>query len=121
MDTRYNKDAAGPPIFFTVQGTHNRKYAAWVFPDPSRHMMRQPDDVLCEASFHKICHRFQLVHEDLEKALISEVDGIVGQLQNPECASDSSGMDDEWEDHSMRWDLLWKPRKRKREDKHKDD
>jgi hypothetical protein len=42
--------------------------------------------------FEKICHRFKLVRRDLEDALADEVKVIVGQLQNLEYESDSSGM-----------------------------
>jgi len=87
-DERYNNDVAGPSFFFSVQGTHNRKDTAWVFPDPSRHVIRQPD-VLCQASFDKICHRFRVVREDLEKALVSEVNGVVRELQVSYYDSDS--------------------------------
>jgi hypothetical protein len=123
IDRRYTEDVAGPPLLFSVQGTHNLKYSAWVFPDPSKHFTRQPD-VLSQASFDMICHRFRLVREDLMKALVSEVNGIVGELQNSEylSASDSSGMDDasEWSHYLMRLDQILN-RKRRRKDRDQDD
>ena len=45
------------------------------------------------AAFDQICDRFKLVHEDLEAALVSEVDSRMSELQDPDYDSDSSGMD----------------------------
>jgi hypothetical protein len=46
-----------------------------------------------------ICRQFRLVHDNLERTLVSEVRGIVGKLQKSECAyygiDDEFGMDDE--------------------------
>ena len=50
------EDIGGPPILFTVKGTHNHKYTAWVFPNPSKHIMMKSD---C-AAFDQICDRFKL-------------------------------------------------------------
>lgn len=100
-DERYKEDVAGPPILFTVNGTHNRKYTAWVFPDPSKHIGRH---CLKRAVFDRICNRFKLVREDLEMALVSEVKTIIRELQKPEYASDSSGIDDDCDDRSDLWD-----------------
>jgi hypothetical protein len=79
VDGRYKEDVAGPPILFTVNGTHNHKYTAWVFPDPSTHI--KPD---CPQRADKICNRFKLVREDLEMALVSEVKVIISELRMPE-------------------------------------
>ena len=88
VDGRYKEDVAGTPILFTVNGTHNHKYIAWVFPDPSKHIMMKSD---C-AAYDQICNRFKLVREDLEAALVSEVDSRMSELQEPDYDSDSSGM-----------------------------
>jgi hypothetical protein len=81
-------DAAGPPLLFSVSGTHSSKYAAWVFPNPSTHIKDHPLNTIL---FDKVRHRFKLVRRDLENALVDEVKVIVGQLQNLEYESDSSG------------------------------
>ena len=86
---RYTHDLDGPPLLFSVSGTHNSKYTAWVFPDPATHIKHHSLD---STSFDKVYHRFKLVRRDLEDALVDEVNGIMGQLQKLEYESDSSGM-----------------------------
>lgn len=44
-----------------------------------------------------VCRRFALVREDTEKALISQVEGIIPELRKAMHDSDSSGLSDEWE------------------------
>jgi hypothetical protein len=100
VDGRYKEDVAGPPIFFTVNGTHSHKHTAWVFPDPSKHIK---SDCLQRAAFDRICNRFKLVREDLEMALVSEVKGIIHELRMPDYESDSSGMDDDSGDRLELW------------------
>ena len=51
-------------------------------------------------SFVKVCHLFELVHEDLEDAPCSLVNDIVGKFQKLYHAFDSSGLEgDKWHDH----------------------
>jgi hypothetical protein len=69
-DGRYTNDAAGPPLLFSVGGTHSSKYIAWVFLNPLTHVKHHSLD---STSFDKVCHRFKLVHRDLEDALVNEV------------------------------------------------
>jgi OTT_1508-like deaminase len=82
-------DAAGPPLLFSISGTHSSKYAAWVFPNPLTHIKDDPLDTIL---FDKVCHRFKLVRKDLEDALVDEVKVIVGQLRDIKYESDSSSM-----------------------------
>jgi len=90
---RYTNDAAGPPLLFSVGGTHSSKYTAWLFPNPLTHLTHHGlEGESKKASFNKVCHRFKLIRKDLEDALVDEVNIIVGQLQNMEYESDSSGM-----------------------------
>ncbi|KIM83277.1 hypothetical protein PILCRDRAFT_7235 [Piloderma croceum F 1598] len=97
QDRRYDIDIAGPPLLFSVQGTHSRKYSSWVFPNPSIHTV---SSILEDIPFNRVCRRFELVREDLEDALRNQVNDIVGKLQKPDYASDSSGLeDDDWNDH----------------------
>ena len=97
QDRRYNIDIAGPPVLFLVQGTHSRKYSSWVFPNPSIHSIH---NILENIPFNRVCCCFELVHEDLENALRNQVNDIVGKLQKPDYASNSSGLeDDDWDDH----------------------
>ena len=86
-DERYSADVTGPPLLFSVEGTYNRKYTAWVFPNPATHIQYTSLD---DISFNRVCRRFDRVREDLENALLREVDDIVAQLQMPDHDSDSS-------------------------------
>ena len=98
-DNRYNEDAAGLPLLFSVGGTHNRKYVAWVFPNPSTHIKYHSLDSI---TFERVCCRFNLVRKNLENSLVRKVNDIVCKLQKPEYASDSSGMSGEG-----RWSEIW--------------
>jgi len=77
QDRRYNIDIAGPPLLFSVQGTHSHKYSSWVFPNPSIHTMH---NILEDDPFNRVCCQFELVFEDLEDALHNQVNDIVGKL-----------------------------------------
>jgi len=70
----------------SVQGTHDRKHQ-WVFSDPSKYIRFQ---TLGQTAFDKVCHRFTLVREDLQKALVHQVKAIVPELLQMNYESDSS-------------------------------
>ena len=86
---KYSVEAAGPPLMFSVQGTHGRKYSRWVFPDPSKHIQSH---TLGQGAFDKVCHRFALVREDLQKALVHQVEEIIPELLQMNYESDLSGL-----------------------------
>ena len=86
---KYSVEAAGPPLMFSVQGTHGRKYSRWVFPDPSKHIQSH---TLGQPAFKKVCHRFALVREDLQKALVHQVEEIIPELLQMNYESDLSGL-----------------------------
>ena len=86
---KYSEDAAGPPLMFSVQGTHGRKYSRWVFPDPSKHIQSH---MLGQPAFNKVCHRFALVREDLQKALVHQVQEVIPGLLQMDYEPYSSGL-----------------------------
>jgi hypothetical protein len=86
---KYSVEAAGPPLMFSVQGTHGRKYSRWVFPDPSKYIQSH---TLGQGAFDKVCHRFALVREDLQKALVHQVEEIIPELLQMNYESDLSGL-----------------------------
>jgi len=86
---KYSMDAAGPPLMFSVQGTHGRKYSRWVFPDPSKHIQSH---ALRQPAFNKVCHQFALIREDLQKALVHQVQEIIPELLQMDYESDLSGL-----------------------------
>ena len=63
------------------------------------------------SSVVSVCRQFELVCEDLENALCSQVNGIVEKLQKPGYASDSSGLEG---NDCDRWELLEDDRARER-------
>jgi hypothetical protein len=86
---RYTRDVVGLPILFSVRGSHSHKYTHWSFPDPSKYVQfSQLDDI----TFRKVCIRFEFVRQDLENALIKEVQLRTEDLLRVEDESDSSGL-----------------------------
>jgi hypothetical protein len=90
---RYASDIAGPPFTFSVQGTHGRRYAQWIFPDPRNHLEFH---MLEQLLFDMVCRRFALVREDMEKALLNQVEGNIPELRKVKFDMDSSGLSEEW-------------------------
>jgi hypothetical protein len=68
--------------------------------------------MLDNTPFIRVCRRFELVREDLEDALRSQVNDIVGKLQKPGYASDSSSLGGD--DGDYHWELLEDDRARAR-------
>jgi hypothetical protein len=89
---RYTENATGLPLFFSVGGTHGTKYPLWLFPNPSKHTKYHTLD---HSAFLKVCRRFELVREDLQKALLNQVRDLIPQLRKPEYESDSSGLSED--------------------------
>jgi hypothetical protein len=85
-------EAAGPPLIFSVGGTHGTKYPLWIFPDPSKHIQSH---ILEQSALDKVRRRFELVREDLQEALVNQVRDVVRELLKPEYESDSSGLSDD--------------------------
>jgi hypothetical protein len=84
------------PLKFTHSGTHGNKHALWIFPDPTRHIRSTIDG----PAFDKVCRRFELVREDLQRELFQRVQAIVPELRE-EYDSDSSGLSDDDEGPPM--------------------
>jgi len=88
---QYAVDVAGLPLMFSVEGSHSRQFSRWVFPDPTKHFTSHDLDDL---TFVKVCKRFRLVREDLQKELLKQVKERVSRLAKVEDDSDSSGLSD---------------------------
>lgn len=88
---------AGLPIEFSVAATHSRRYVAWLFPDPDRDISHNHRAVT-GFDWNRLRRRFELVREDLEKALVAKVLEIMPELEKQEQDSDSSGLSAD--DHS---------------------
>jgi hypothetical protein len=81
----------GSPLEYSYGGTHGTQYALWIFPDPTRHI----ESTLEASAFAKVCRRFNLVRESLQRELLLRVQTIVPELREVDYDSDSSGLSDD--------------------------
>ena len=77
QDDSYIEEENGLPLVFSFGGAHSTEYPLWIFPNPSRHIK----SMLEESAFHKVCHRFELVREELQEELLKRVRAFMPQLE----------------------------------------
>jgi hypothetical protein len=76
LQTPFSEDV-GSPLEYTYGGTDGTKYALWIFPDATRHI----ESTLEGSAFAKVCRRFELVRESLQRELLLRVEAIVPELR----------------------------------------
>ena len=82
----------GPPITYSVRGTHGRKSAQWVFPDPEMYPELTHSSIQV-VQRQEIVNRFKAVRDGLEKELVRQTKGILRYLRRKDSKSDSDSSD----------------------------
>ncbi|KAJ7220099.1 hypothetical protein GGX14DRAFT_389479 [Mycena pura] len=70
-DSRYSPEATGPPLLFTVRGTHGGLALNWQFPTVDS------KGSLTNAAYAKVCARLNLVRQELSTHLCSRVQVMI--------------------------------------------
>ncbi|KAJ7207962.1 hypothetical protein GGX14DRAFT_396160 [Mycena pura] len=76
-DARYSVDIAGPPLLFSIRGTHGGLTTQWTFPD----ITRFPNDTsLSDLGKAKLQKRLDLIRDDLSMELKGKVRDILEHI-----------------------------------------